>query len=182
MDEFSEIPALAFHASTIKIRGKIVILSGASGRGKSTLYRLFRSQGYPVYGDDLAVVYAGTDGIWRLFSAVTNTDNLSTLTAQSVRDPVGFMIFLEDHIESGYAIDKCSAMAAAIRNYVNLRISHDQNNLARDIKKTFRWVCAFSRSVLSATLNFSLDPKLPAALEAFVSKGLNLEQSSELPY
>lgn len=166
------MPALIFHASSVKINNATVLFSGVSGQGKTTLYQRFLAQGYSGFGDDLAVVYSNSKGIWNLYSAVSNIDGNTIVSADEVHVPVRYMIFLEKHVSSGFELLESDNMEAAIKNYQNLRIAHHIEDHRQDMINTFRWVCDFARVVPSADLNFSLDSDLIDSLSSLLNERL----------
>ncbi|MBL8131897.1 MAG: hypothetical protein JNL42_08570 [Anaerolineae bacterium] len=54
---------LPLHASAVEMPGGAALFTGASGVGKSTTAAALTRKGYRLIADDIAVVYAGRDGI-----------------------------------------------------------------------------------------------------------------------
>jgi len=155
---------MRLHASTVKLGDRIVIFTGDSGVGKTTLYNLLSKKGFVPLGDELAVVVLDNDGCWKLHRAGTTVDDGLHFKILDSLEKIDLLIFPEKHLQEGYAFRPCPPIKAAqILFHTGFPRVDDFKTGIVDV---FRAGCSLARNVRSFSLDFALNTDfLPELLE-----------------
>lgn len=98
--------AIMMHASAVNINGQGWIFSGMSGRGKTTIAKIFDNSGYEVIHDD-RVILAKTGGRWIAYSTPVYRNDVP-------RSAPADHIWIIEHGKSNSSVPATGAAAAAL--------------------------------------------------------------------
>jgi hypothetical protein len=144
---------VTFHASSVILNDKAVLLAGEGGIGKSTLADLLESAGYQVPGDEAAFISRAGDGTWRLTSAIKKICGEYELNDLENPSRVSVVVYLRKHRDFGYAIESCHS-ARAVKLGIRLLFC-DRYGKDDWIMDAFRWTSSIFRQSKAVFLDFN---------------------------
>lgn len=155
------------HASTVQISGRVVLFTGDSGSGKTTIMNIAQKHGYLCYGDELSKCIRKQDGSWALSASGTTVNKVLSPEFYSDEIPVGLMVHVRSHLEEGFRINHCSPMESVVIGFRSAIATGQHTPSVRASR--FRTYSDFVRKVPSVILDFSLNSDFLPALEAYIN-------------
>jgi hypothetical protein len=154
-DPKTDLPELlSFHASTLILENAAVLFAGDGGAGKSTLSRLFQTNGFRSPGDEVATLFLDNDGFWKLHSVYKKVGEKYDLVHVDDLPSVQIIVFLGQHLKAGYSIEPCSS-SFAVKKGVSCLFYYDTVDYDTWYRASFHRICGLVRQTKTVIIDFS---------------------------
>ncbi|MCD4653727.1 PqqD family peptide modification chaperone [bacterium] len=145
---------LAFHAASISLDNRIVLLSGDGGIGKSTIAQALEEAGYDIPGDEVAYISLCDDNVWKMTASLKmHEDGKYRYIEHSNPGKLALVVLLRSHQNTGYTLESCKPPQAVKESFQ--RLFCDRIGDPTYLADAFHWTSSIFRQSKAVFLDFS---------------------------